>query len=205
MSSGKVSLQYFDLRARGEILRLVFSAAKIPFEDSRIQFADWPKLKPNTPYGTLPVIEIKGNKYSQSLALATYYARENGLYGSSNLEGLKIDMIQQLREDLLGVEGKGFGEQDAAKKAEIGNELATNVYPRYLKYFNDILKANGNGWSVGSKLSLADIVIFEGTESIQQTNRELIDQFPEVKALRAKVAKVDGIRQYVQSRKVQGF
>ncbi|GFR86158.1 glutathione S-transferase [Elysia marginata] len=76
--SSKVKITYFDLRARGELARLVMAAAKKDFEDVRVQFADWPKLKANSTYGTLPVLEIGGKEYFQGNAIATYLARENG-------------------------------------------------------------------------------------------------------------------------------
>ena len=43
MSSYK--LTYFNGRGRGELSRLVFVAAGRKFEDVRIDFSDWPKLK----------------------------------------------------------------------------------------------------------------------------------------------------------------
>ena len=41
----KVKLTYFDVRARGELARLVMAAANKPYEDNRITFEEWPKLK----------------------------------------------------------------------------------------------------------------------------------------------------------------
>lgn len=34
---------YFDAKARGEIVRLIFNVAGVPFEDVRIKGEDWPK------------------------------------------------------------------------------------------------------------------------------------------------------------------
>ena len=38
-------LIYFDLQARGELIRWIFAVAKQPYTDERIQFQDWPALK----------------------------------------------------------------------------------------------------------------------------------------------------------------
>ena len=38
-------LTYFDVRSRGETARMLFKLADQPFEDIRISFEDWPKVK----------------------------------------------------------------------------------------------------------------------------------------------------------------
>lgn len=39
------SLLYFDIRGRGECIRLLFKHAGVEFEDRRIQFSEWPEIK----------------------------------------------------------------------------------------------------------------------------------------------------------------
>ena len=41
------TLEYFDLRARGELIRLVFAEAGQKFEDKRFGFEEWPAHKPS--------------------------------------------------------------------------------------------------------------------------------------------------------------
>lgn len=50
----KYKLTYFNFRAKGEIIRLMFKVAGVPFEDFRIEVPadlkppeDWLKLKPS--------------------------------------------------------------------------------------------------------------------------------------------------------------
>ena len=52
-------LTYFNARGRAEIIRLIFAFAKQEYVDERIEFKDWPALKPRTPLGQLPYLEIK--------------------------------------------------------------------------------------------------------------------------------------------------
>jgi len=40
-------LTYFEMRGRGEIVRLVFAAAGVHYEDHRIDMSDWPAMKPS--------------------------------------------------------------------------------------------------------------------------------------------------------------
>ena len=46
--------------ARGEAARLAMVIGRVPFEDDRVKFADWPARKPGTPFGALPVLEVDG-------------------------------------------------------------------------------------------------------------------------------------------------
>ena len=51
-------LVYFDARARGELSRLLFAAGGVKYEDKRIKFEDWPKVKPSKSYVNLSVITV---------------------------------------------------------------------------------------------------------------------------------------------------
>ena len=53
MSLTRPQLTYFDAPvSRGEECRLALHLAGVEFDDHRIKAADWPALKPTTPYRT---------------------------------------------------------------------------------------------------------------------------------------------------------
>ena len=43
----KIKLTYFNGKGRTEPARLILAYAGVDYEDCRIEFADWPKLKPS--------------------------------------------------------------------------------------------------------------------------------------------------------------
>ena len=49
----KYTVHYFNIKGRGEIVRLMLVAAGVDFEDNRVQGDDWPKLKPSQYYGDI--------------------------------------------------------------------------------------------------------------------------------------------------------
>lgn len=66
-----IKLTYFDIEGKGEPVRLALILAGVPFEDVRIKFPEWPELKPKTPSGKLPVLQIdNGPMKTQSVAMA---------------------------------------------------------------------------------------------------------------------------------------
>merc|ERR1711972_466873 len=100
-----VKLTYFNLRGRGEPCRIMLAYGGIKYEDERIPppwdpATSWPTLKPNTPFGVLPILTWDGEEICQSMACARFVAREVGLYGKSSLEQAQVDEIVDVIQDL---------------------------------------------------------------------------------------------------------
>ena len=63
----KLVLTYFDFDAgRGEPVRLALTIGGVAFEDRRIAFQDWPKLKGQLPFQAMPVLEVDGKVIAHS-------------------------------------------------------------------------------------------------------------------------------------------
>ncbi|PVD21607.1 hypothetical protein C0Q70_17406 [Pomacea canaliculata] len=198
-----VKLFYFDSAGRAELIRLVLTAAKVEFDDVRFQGDDWPaKYKPVAPFGQAPFVEYNGKKYGQSIAIAKFFARENGLYGANNLEAFRIDEVVGLVQDFFTVLVKIFLEQDPAKKEEIKATMEKDDAPKFLRFFQKLLQENGTGYFVGDKLSLADLIVYDMVTQLQKTfNFDASTDFPEIKALVDKVASDENIKTYIDSKK----
>ena len=100
-----VKLTYFNLRARGEPIRLLLAYGGVKYEDERINASredpgPWVALKPTTPYGQLPVLSWDGVVISQSMACARFVANEIGISGRTNLEKAQVDEIIDCIQDL---------------------------------------------------------------------------------------------------------
>ena len=83
-------LQYFDIEAAAEKVRLAFAVCNQEFTDERIPFAEWGAKKASMPYGQLPVLHVPGDfsrPLTQSAAMVRYIAAK---FDSSNLNLLFI-------------------------------------------------------------------------------------------------------------------
>ncbi|RUS84491.1 hypothetical protein EGW08_007730 [Elysia chlorotica] len=194
-------LTYFDLRGRAEVSRLIFAYAKQEFEDKRIQFPDWPALKPNTPFGQLPILEVDGQVIGQSTAINNFLAREFGLYGKTNMESCQVDQIGCLLEDYFQLAIKAMFEKDEAKKAQLMKELKEETAPKYLDLLEKLLKKNGSGYFVGKEITLADINVYNVTWAFLNEAPAALDSFPLLKEFHHKVNSIPQIKSYVDARK----
>merc|ERR1712110_370952 len=195
---------YFDARARGEVTRMLFAAAGRKFVDIKVDFyKQWPgTLKDSLPFHQLPILNVSGHIYSQSIAIQNFVARETDLYGRSSRDQLMIDQISYAKEDLFVYEETALVETDPVKQAELNATLQAK-YPIYLGNFAKFIKANpdNSGFVIGRQLSAADIIIHEATQTISQNNQTMLDQYPDIVALWAKVANSNGLKQYLATRK----
>ena len=191
-----VTLHYFNFTGRGELIRLVLAAANQKYEDHRFKEGEWATFKEQTPFGQCPAVTIDGKMYGQTFAICTYFAREAGLYGKSNLDGLGIDQWVQLVGDIFMAGVKAHFEKDEAKKAELNKELLEVSSPKYMGYFEKALGESKSGYLVGDALSLADIAVYELVTGMMGEKLCKTDDFPKIKALCDKVAANPGIKAY---------
>jgi len=149
-SQPKLKLTYFGLRGRGEASRWLLAYAGAEYEDHRIAFEQWPELKPKTPCGGLPVLNVNGTEVAQSVAVARYVAREFKLDGKNNVEKAQGDMIVDCITDaFLEFLKEKFGKE---------NNFKDEFYPKWLVMMDKLLTKNGGKHFVGKEITWADIM-----------------------------------------------
>jgi glutathione S-transferase len=155
-------LTYFNGKGPAEIIRLILVAADVPFEDNRLSFEEFAKVKSTLPFQQLPVFEINGNiTLCQSQAIARYLARKYNLAGKTELEQVRADMIVDCIQDTLNPTGPFYREQDPVKKAELKRKYIEEQLPVFLTNLEALLVANNSGDSffVGDSLTWADLFL----------------------------------------------
>lgn len=158
-----IKLTYFDIAGAGEKVRLALMLGKIPFEDDRVNFQRWGEVKPKTPFGQLPVMEVDGETYAQSGAMLQYAGKLAGLVPKDPKACLRVDEAIGLDEDLRGkIRPSVYLSMDAsvsprakkAKIAEMRKTLAEKDIPYYLSHFEKMLE--NKEYLTGSKPTVAD-------------------------------------------------
>jgi len=210
MSNSDLKLYYFNLQARGEIIRLILAAAGRSYEDFRFTGEQWPEYKPNMILGQVPVLELAdGTQIPQSGTIARYVARETGLAGSDNLESAKIDAVVDTQRDVNEVfYNKVFFEKDETKKAEELEKFLNENLVKHVENLTKLKKAYSQDerYFVGNKLSWADISVFHSIEAlvkaVPQVKGKFGDQFkPLIDAIHAN----EGLKNYLANRPTTEF
>ncbi|CAF0900300.1 unnamed protein product [Rotaria sordida] len=188
MDSRDLKLYYFNLQARGELIRLILAAADRTYEDIRFDINQWSEYKPKMILGQCPVLELTdGTQIPQSMAIARYVARETGLAGINNLEAAKIDAVVDTQRDINETfYGKVFFEQDEIRKAEELEKFLNETLVKHVENLGKLKKAysQNESYFVGNKLSWADLFVFQSIKAllkaIPQVKGKLGDQFKQL-------------------------
>ncbi|CAH3180261.1 unnamed protein product [Porites evermanni] len=159
-------LYYFPVRGRGEIDRWAFSAAKIEFEDIRLNRDEWLKEKETgrPPLGQMPfLVTPEGKILAQSGAIMKYICKKSGLSPSDSFDEAVADMIHDGVNDLRSLLLKAHFEKDEAAKETLLKEFFGTTLPARLEKYDALLKSKdkGEGFFLGAKLSYADISFVE--------------------------------------------
>ncbi|CAF3337253.1 unnamed protein product [Rotaria socialis] len=208
MSSATVrKLHYFDGRGRAEAIRLILALGNEKIEENRYTFDEWPKIKPEMPLGQLPVLEIDGEKFPQSVAIARYLARQLKLGGKNDLESMKCDIIVDTMQEINeGYYRAWFHIKDEQEKKEEQKIFINEVMPKKLQGAEKLMAAYGNGvWTVGDNPTWADLVVYDTIENLLKMDGQLLDKHSILKTNREAVAKLPKLAEYLANRKQTSF
>eukprot|EP00386_Alphamonas_edax_P003742 GDKI01011303.1.p1 GENE.GDKI01011303.1~~GDKI01011303.1.p1 ORF type:complete len:238 (-),score=75.52 GDKI01011303.1:229-942(-) len=208
----KPKLVYFQARGRAEIIRLIFAQAKVEYDDVRFRepphaMEDFDRLKRTVelPFDQVPILEIDGVLLAQSQAIVRYVARKYGLMGQNEVENGLADMIMCGTEDFR----QKFTQVMFAKtEQERDHQLLmfkNEVLPKWACYFQKILRRNattpgGSQWFVGSRLTYADLAVYDLMSTISVRLPGAFDAFEALKNHYANVEALPNIKKWLETR-----
>lgn len=198
----KYKLTYFNGRGLAEPLRWLLAYSGEEFEDNRFEKNEWPSIKPTTPFGKVPVLEVDGKGAAQSVALARYLGKEAGLGGQDTWEDLQIDMIVDYIGDfrhelsLLNI----MNEKDDKVKTEKKEKFTKEIIPYYMSKLDNIVEEN-NGYVANGKLSWGDIYFICIADVFSQyIGFDLLTPYPNLVELQERITSVPEIKAWIDRR-----
>jgi len=194
-------LRYFGIRGRGEEIRLIFAAAGVAFEDERIPKEEWATVKPTTPWGQIPVLEVDGKPLSQSVTICRYLARKFKLNGADEWESTKCEEHVDANVDLFNEFVRFYFEADEARKAKAKETFVGTSVPNYLKKLQAFKEANGGDFLVGKQLTWADIYIADKLDRLLGFIKpEAWTEYPAIKKWKDGIFNQPKLKEYIAAR-----
>jgi len=188
---------------------MLFAVAGVEYEDCRLEWAsdEWKELKSKTPFGQLPLLEVDGRVFCQSIAFTRYLANKFGFAGKTELDKLQADMIVDCIVDLTNPLEEIFQEPNEARKAELSKKYEPKL-DKHLENLQKLLEANnnGNGFFVGDSVTWADFIWTTLVYWIYfMKYGPIVDKYRKLAAIRARVEAVPGIAEWVRKRPKSEF
>lgn len=154
------TLTYFPGNGRAVIARAILSYGKANWTNNAMNPADWPKIKKSglCEFEQVPILEHKGKKLSQSLAIDFYLARKFNLMGKNDDENYEIESLMCCFEDIFTPIWK-FMFCQGPEKEKLKEEAKTK-YEFFLKKIEErYVRLGKKKYFIGDRMTLADIFV----------------------------------------------
>ncbi|XP_036358739.1 S-crystallin SL20-1-like [Octopus sinensis] len=213
------TLYYFNGRGRAEVLRMLFSAAGVQFQDKRIEFSEWSHYKSKAPCRCLPYLEIdSATKIPESMAISRYLAREFGFHGRTNMDIFRVDYICDCFYDIFHDYMRWFHEKHGRFRTGCCPSLSSCIHHhdrdndmklRYIDTCRRILPFlemtlgsfnGGKQYFMGEQIMLCDMMCYCCLEGPMRDNPSLMNGYPNLMALRQRVSSHPKISMYLKKR-----
>ncbi|XP_071439845.1 glutathione S-transferase-like [Hetaerina americana] len=198
-------LTYFPVKGLGEPIRFLLAYGKIEFEDYRFDVAKWPEIKPTTPFGKSPVLEIDGKVLHQSVAISRYLAKQLKLAGDNDWESMECDIMVDTVGDLRAQIAAYYYDKENPNRGSKKELLVKETVPFYLGKLDAVVSKN-NGYLANGKLTWADfffVAILDYLEAMMEMS--FTDNHANLKALKEKVLAIPQIKEWVEKRPKSDF
>lgn len=201
-----ITLHYFDIYGRAEVIRMVLQYLRLSFSDHRFGAEEWVQLKSSFEFQDCPMLEIDGKRLSETRAILRYLCMTNGLY-PSKLEDIYwceslCDFVDDICLPLI----------DAARTSDIVMmQKAKNALPERLQMVEKRLLRNqeGKAYFIGSTVTIADFMVFNllWDHCLSPDRREDLEaQVPKLlKLFTAKMLENTALKEYVDTRRPKPY
>lgn len=205
---------YFPVAARGDALRLCLMLKKIPFEDQRINPANWMALKPTTLWGSMPFLELAdGTRLGQSFAILRMVGKGTGFYPEDALLACKVDeLIDGLNDVASKTNGTGQGLPIAEKMAKraAACEPGGDIYVVLQRIEACYARKGTTGPFLTGELSIADLHLFAQvgwatSGFFDGVSASCLVAFPHIQAVRKAVIAIPAVAKYYEAERAKEY
>lgn len=173
--SDKMKLVYFNGRGLAETSRLLLAVNKAEYEDFRypLKIIDWATHnmereeflrdkndgKLTHSLNKVPFLEVNGQVLSQSKSIERYLATTFNMMGDTPLEAARIDSLAECVRDFKDAY-QSVRKLPADEKEDGMKKWFSETLVERLELLENLLCKEHEHFSVGRRMSLADVVLF---------------------------------------------
>jgi glutathione S-transferase len=219
-----MKLVYFNARGLAETSRLLLAVNNVDYEDFRypLKIIDWAThnmvkdefeadKKNDKLLGSLnkvPFLELdNGDVLPQSKSIERYLANEYNMMGGSSVEAAKIDSICECVRDFKDAYQTVRKLSDTEKEVGMKKWFNETLFNR-LKLLNNVLCKDHSHFSVGDKLSLADVVLYSFITQFFDNKESALkscEASPHLVKIIKHVSNLDGVKSWLNKRPETAF
>ena len=216
-----MKLVYFNGRGLAETSRLILAYNQVTYEDFRypLHIKDWKthdmtkeEFDSDKRDGKLvrslhkvPFLEVDGSVICQSKAIERYLGRRFNMMGDTELEAGLIDSVCEVVRDVKDMYQKVRRLPEEEKEAGL-QEWFLETMPSKFSDLEHIL--GEDGYAVGGRASLADIVLFSLVTQFFDNKEGAMNatsNTPRLRSIVQKIADNENIKHWLDSRPVTSF
>mmetsp|Transcript_114976 Transcript_114976/g.332230 ORF Transcript_114976/g.332230 Transcript_114976/m.332230 type:complete len:220 (-) Transcript_114976:97-756(-) len=208
-----LKLVYFDIKGKGEPIRLFCAYAGLDLEDYRLTTYDEflaMKESGKLAFGQVPMLEVDGKvQLVQTAAILRYLSKIAGVYPEDPLVAAKVDAALDGENDaftgptVATYPGRFGLDLDEDGKKKFFDKIGAEIMPRHFTNAETILKNSSTGWIASTdNPTIADFVWYgrlcdsvATNENFPESLRSLND-FPVLKAFVEKMNALDAVKKY---------
>ncbi|KAK8805851.1 hypothetical protein WA158_002542 [Blastocystis sp. Blastoise] len=196
-----INLKYFNMKGRGDAIRLALELVNTQYNDERISFEKWGEIKTSgitdgsLPFGQLPQFTIDHFNLVQSTTILRFIAHKYNLEGSDEHSIYFGQMIMDSFEDLLNAYLNAAFSSNP--KEQINNFYNTS----FITFMNGLEKLfntyNGKYW-LGNQVSIVDCLSYSVLDQIIPTAPET-NNYPHLLQSMKDFEQIEQIKTYLAS------
>jgi len=197
----------------------------VEFEDIRVSFEDWQEMKPKTPFGQLPTLEVDGKVFAQSNAILNYAgtAGTGKAYPTDPIKRLEIDQWVGFVGDItktfspagyLARAAQSYGhpegwektEECAAKVKELREKFVAEKLPEFAAKITAALEKTGEKFICTEDFpTIADTLLLQRLRQftlghIDHISKDCLEAFPKVAAYVKRMESLPQFEKYYAER-----
>lgn len=157
----KPVVHYFEIWGRGEPIRMMLWAAKVPYENKFVPLPKeegWKDVRDDYEFKAVPALDIDGKRLTQTSSIMRYIARKYGMAPEDPYQEYLVDSVCEVMQDIF------MGMMPLFRAAPEEKMAATKKFTEEtlevkIGYIENRLKKNSNqDYLVGDKITVADVM-----------------------------------------------